>query len=79
MRSCVAVLERCTAQLAVGDRPEPRTPHGLAGGASPSVLERGAGYVEAVLLLGQLDQFAVDDLPPGPPSAAGYEATDLGQ
>ena len=63
MHSCVAVFVRCTAQSPVDDRPESRAPHGLAGGASPTVLERGAGYVETVLLLSQLDQFAVDDLP----------------
>jgi hypothetical protein len=46
------------------DRPQPRTSDGLPGAAAPSVPKDGAGRVEAVLLLGDLGQLALDHLPP---------------
>jgi hypothetical protein len=63
----------------VDDRPESRAVHGLAGGASSTVLEQGAGHIEAVLLLRELDQLAVYDLLPRASIGCGQESADLAQ
>jgi hypothetical protein len=43
------------------------------------VLEQGAGHIEAVLLLRELEQLAVDDLPPRSSIGCGQESADLAQ
>jgi hypothetical protein len=61
VRSRVAFFQREAAQSPFDDRPEPGAFHGLAGRALPAVLERGAGDLDTVLLLGQLGRLAPAD------------------
>jgi hypothetical protein len=64
--------------LAFGDRPESGAFHGLAGWALLTVLECGAGHLEAVLLCGQLGQLVMVHVPSGLPFACN-ETPDLSQ
>jgi hypothetical protein len=72
----VAFFHSEAAQPPFDDRPEPGAFHGLAGWALPAVLECGAGYLDTVLLLGQLGQLVIDHLPLALPLACD-ETPDL--
>jgi len=78
VRSRVAVFHREAAQSAFDDRPESGAFHGLTDGAVPTVLERGAGHLDPVLLFGQLGQLVIDQVPSGLPFACD-ETLDLSQ
>lgn len=64
--------------MAFDDRPESGAFHGLAGWALPTVLKRGAGHLDTVLLLGQLGQLVIDHLLSALPLACN-ETPDLSQ
>lgn len=86
VRSCRWALQCTCAWLSSSDRPR-MCPSMIArnreqcmgslGGASPTVLEQGAGHIEAVLLLRELDQLAIDDLLPRSSTRCGQERADL--
>ena len=78
MRSRVAFFHREAALSPIDDRPESGAFHVLRGGASPTVLEYPAGYLDTVLLLGQLSQLVIDHRASGLPLARD-EMPDLGQ
>ncbi len=78
VRSRVAFFQREAALSPFDDRPESGAFHGLAGWASPTVLECGAGHLDTVLLLGQLGQLAIDGLLLALPLACD-ETPDLSQ
>jgi hypothetical protein len=64
--------------LAFDDRPESGAFRWLAGWALPTVLECGAGHLDAALLFGQLGQLVIDHVPLGLPFACD-ETPDISQ
>src|SRR5579859_506462 len=78
VRLLVALFHGQPGHPRLDDGPEPGALHRLAGRAAPAVLKCRPGYLDPVLLRGELGQLVIDQLPPALP-LAGDETPDLGQ